>query len=57
MTVTYNGRKFKFRPCDVQNLTQEELQKKADETGYMQYEPNASWLVIRGVGYGWEAEN
>lgn len=54
MTVKYNGREFKFRPCDTCGLTQEELQKLTDETGRMQYEPGAAWLVVRGVGYGWE---
>lgn len=52
--VEYNGRKYKFRECDTKNLTQEEMQKMTDETGKMQYEPNAKWLVVRGIGYGWE---
>lgn len=52
--VKFNGRNYKFRECDSKNLTQEEMQRMADETGKMQYEPNASWLVIRGIGYGWE---
>ena len=54
MTAIYNGRKFAFRPCDTDGLTQEELQKRVNETGKMQYEPGAKWLVVRGVGYGWE---
>ena len=54
MKVQYNGREYAFRPCDTVGLTQEELQKMVNEKGYMQYEPNAQWLVVRGVGYGWE---
>ena len=54
MKVTYNGRTYEFRACDTKDITQEELQELATKTGYMQYEPNASWLVIRGIGYGWE---
>ena len=54
MKVKYNGRTFEFRSCDTQGITQEELQKRTDETGRMQYEPGRAWLVVRGVGYGWE---
>ena len=54
MKVKYNGRYFEFRPCDTKGISQEELQKMADEIGYMQYEVNNKWLVIRGIGYGWE---
>ena len=54
MTVNYNGRTYAFRPCDTKGITADQLQKLAYEKGYMQYEPNAAWLVIRGVGYGWE---
>ena len=54
MKATYNGRVFEFRPCDTAGLTSEELQRLVDTNGKMQYEPNASWLVVRGVGYGWE---
>lgn len=52
MTVKFNGRSYRFRECDTENITKEELQKRATETGKMQYEPNAAWLVIPGVGYG-----
>lgn len=55
MTVEYNGRIYRFRECDTQNITQEELQKRAKK-GKMQYEPHAVWLVVPGVGYGWETE-
>ncbi len=55
MTVKFNGgRTYQFRECDTKNITQEELQKLADERGKMQYEPNCAWLVIPTVGYGWE---
>lgn len=54
--VKFNGRNFKFRECDTKDLTQEEMQRMTDETGKMQYEPNAQWLVVRGIGYGWEVE-
>lgn len=54
MTVKHNGRTYAFRECDTKGLTAEQLQAMADANGYMQYEPNAAWLVIRGVGYGWE---
>lgn len=54
MTVIYNGRKYAFRECDTKGLTAEQLQQMADASGYMQYEPRGAWLVIRGVGYGWE---
>ena len=52
--VKFNGRNYKFRECDTKDLTQEEMQRMTDESGKMQYEPNASWLVVRGIGYGWE---
>lgn len=54
MTVKFNGRSYQFRECDTKNITKEELQKRAIETGFMQYEPRAVWLVIPGIGYGWE---
>lgn len=54
MTATYNGRTYEFRACDTQGLTQADLQRAVDERGKMQYEPNAKWLVVRGIGYGWE---
>ena len=56
MKVKYNGRIYEFRECDTKHITQEELQKLANETGRMQYEPRFSWLVIKGIGYGWEVE-
>lgn len=57
MTVTYYGYKYYFRPCDTKGLTQEELQKLADDTGTMRYEPNRAWLLIPHVGYGWEVRD
>ena len=55
MTVTHNGRQYAFRACDTRDTTQEALQRMADTTGRMQYEPGAVWLVIPGIGYGWQA--
>ena len=53
--VEFNGRKYTFRPCDVENISEEDLQKKANECGEMKYEPNGNkWLVVKGIGYGWE---
>lgn len=53
--VEFNGRKYTFRPCDVENISEEDLQKKVNECGKMQYEPNGkNWLVVKDVGYGWE---
>ena len=53
--VEFNGRKYTFRPCDVENISEEDLQKKANECGEMKYEPNGNhWLLIKDVGYGWE---
>ena len=54
MTATYNGRTYEFRVCDTNGLSAEQLQKMVNEPGRMQYEPNMAWLVVRGVGYGWE---
>lgn len=54
MEIKHNGRMYAFRNCDTVGLTVEQLQKMADDTGRMQYEPGAAWLVVRGVGYGWE---
>ena len=56
MTAIYNGREYGFRPCDTKGITEEELQKAVDERGHMQYEPRAVWLVVPGIGYGWEVE-
>ena len=53
-TVKFNENIFQFRECDTKDLTQEEMQKMTDERGKMQYEPNASWLVVPGIGYGWK---
>ena len=53
--VEFNGRKYTFRPCDIENISEEDLQKKANECGEVRYEPNGNkWLVIKDVGYGWE---
>lgn len=54
MTVTYHHWPYAFRPCDTKGVTQEELQKKAEEVGRLQYEPNRVWLLIPGIGYGME---
>lgn len=54
MRVIHNGRTYEFRECDTRGITQEALQKMSDTTGKMQYEPRAAWLVIPGIGYGWE---
>lgn len=54
MTVSYNGRTYEFRACDTQHVTADQLQRLADENGHLQHDPHAVWLVIRGVGYGWE---
>lgn len=54
MKISFNHRTYEFRKCDVENITQDELQRLADERGHMQYEPRMSWLVIPGIGYGWE---
>ena len=54
MTINYNGRKYEFRKCDTNGKTYNEIQNKADKQGYLQYEPGRVWLVIPGVGYGWE---
>jgi len=54
MTVIYNGRTYEFRECDTRDVSPEVLQKMADTTGKMQYEPRAEWLIIPGIGYGWE---
>ena len=54
MTITWRGKQFKFRECDVVGHTREEIEETAKTHGKMQYEPGAVWLVIPGVGYGWE---
>lgn len=54
ITVKHGFYTYAFRPCDTVGKTQEEVQKLADEKGYMQYEPNRAWLVIPGIGYGWD---
>lgn len=58
MHIIFNGRSYRFRPCDVKGITQEELQRRANETGRLQHEPRSfsPWLVVPGVGYGWEEE-
>lgn len=57
MNAIYNDRTYSFRKCDTEGLTPERLQALVDKYGRMQYEPSAAWLVVKGVGYGWEAEN
>lgn len=54
IAVKFNNRLFAFRPCDTNGMTREQVQKSTDETGRMQYEPTHAWLVVDGVGYGWE---
>lgn len=57
MRVEYSGRFYEFRDCDTEGITQEQLQELADNTGHLQYEPTAAWLVVKGIGYGWEVNN
>lgn len=52
--VKYNSRTFEFRICDTKNISEEDLQNMTDKIGYMQYEKTESWLVVPGIGYGWE---
>ena len=54
MTITWKGRKFKFRECDVEGRTKKEVEEAAKKKGKMQYEPRAAWLSVPGVGFGWE---
>ena len=54
MTVTFEGRTYAFREIDTKGITQEQLQELANKTGRLTYEPRTSWLVINGIGYGWE---
>lgn len=56
MRVNFRGRIYEFRECDTTGISQEDLQKLTDETGKMQYEPGGAWLVVKGIGYGWEVE-
>ncbi len=55
MTAFYNDRKYAFRPCDTEGMTQEELQDAVTRTAHLQYEVNMTWLWVPGIGYGWEA--
>lgn len=57
MTIVWRGRKFGFRECDVKGMTKAEVEAKAAEVGKMQYEPRAAWLVVKGIGYGWEVSD
>ncbi len=52
MVVTHGSSNFLFREIDVEGLTQEEVQREADDKGYIQYEPHFAWLVVPGIGYG-----
>lgn len=56
MVISRGGSNFLFRECDVQELSQEEVQQAADENGYIEYEPHFAWLVIPGIGYGMRTE-
>lgn len=52
--VTYNNREYAFRERDTEGMTQEAVQEAALRTGKLQYEPRMVWLVVPGIGYGWE---
>ncbi len=54
MTITWRGKQFKFRECDVEDRTREEVEAVAKEDGKMEYEPRAAWLFVPGIGFGWE---
>ena len=54
MTITWRGKQFKFRECDVEGRTREEVEAIAKAKGRMQYEPRAKWLSVPSIGYGWE---
>ena len=54
MIIMRNGTRYIFREVDVEGMTQQEVQERADKCGRLQYEPNHVWLVVPGVGYGME---
>lgn len=54
ITVKHGLYTYAFRPCDTAGKTQEEVQKLADECGRMQYDHHGAWLVVPGIGYGWD---
>ena len=56
MIITRNGSRYIFRACDVKKYTLEQVQRRANESGRVQYEQNNVWLVIPGIGYGMRME-
>lgn len=56
MAITWRGKQFKFRECDVEGRTREEVEKIAKEKGKMQYEPRAAWLSVPGIGFAWKED-
>ena len=52
MVITWQNTKYYFRECDTKGMTEEDVQKAADESGRLRYEPNMAWLMIPGIGYG-----
>lgn len=56
MIITRNGSRYIFRACDVKEYTLEQVQRRANESGRIQYEANNVWLVIPGIGYGMRME-
>ena len=57
ITIYFRGRYWRFRECDTENMSEAEVISAADKTGKIQHEANGhTWLVVKGVGYGWEVE-
>lgn len=56
MEIYFRGRMWTFRECDTKDKTEAFVIYQADNYGKIQYEPNAVWLVVPGVGYGWEVK-
>ena len=56
MEIYFRGRMWAFRECDTKGKTEGFVISQADKYGEIQYEPRAVWLVVPGVGYGWEVE-
>lgn len=54
MKIYFRGRMWAFRECDTKGKTEAFVISQADKYGEIQYEPHAVWLVVPGVGYGWE---
>ena len=53
MTINFEGYEFMFRGCDTVGMTEEDLERAANNTGRIQYDPGCTWLLVPGVGYGW----